>query len=382
MLSSPRYRESYPLRIIIFTGKGGSGVSTLAAATAAAAAQRGHRTLAFGLAGGLAPIAGLSPAAGLTVLDARPGESDPFRRWLRDLLDWRNIDPALADDLAALPGLSLVSGLLELEARIEGGEWDVIVVDGPPLGACVDLLAALDGAARWLDQLFPPRQPTVFEPFLRALTAYASNGEDVYENGRDLLSRLARLRDLLTDAEASSVRLVLPADRSAVAEAQQALSALALFAYPVDAAIVGRLLPANVTDPFFAAALARQEEARRFLAESLAPLPLLSVHLVPEPGAGPPALSRLAAQTYAEHDPSAVLYRGPVHAYSQQGGQHVLSLAVPFARREDLSLEQDGDGLVVRLGGRRRVIPLPPEAESRAARSSSFDGQTLKVVFG
>ncbi|HEU4758911.1 MAG TPA: ArsA-related P-loop ATPase, partial [Dehalococcoidia bacterium] len=271
---------------------------------------------------------------------------------------------------------------LELEGRIEGGAWDVVVVDGPVLAACIDLMAALDAAAHWLDRLFAPRQPTVFEPFLRALTAYASNGEDVYESGRDLLQRLARLRDLLTDAEVSSLRLVLPADPSAAAEAQQALAALALFAYPVDAAVVSRLLPAEVTDPFFAGAHSRQDEARRFLAESLAPLPLLSAQLVPAPGAGLEALRGLAAAVYGERDPAAVLYRGPAHVFAQQDGRQVLSLAVPFARREDLSLEDTDDGLVVRLGGRRRVIPLPRQAEPLAARSSSFDGQTLKVVFG
>jgi len=91
------------------------------------------------------------------------------------------------------------------------------------------------------------------------------------------------------------------------------------------------------------------------------------------------ALHALAASIYGDRDAAGALYRGPAHAFSQQDGHHVLSLALPFARREELTLEQEDGGLVVRLGERRRFIPLP--SRSLETRSSSFDGQTLTVVF-
>ncbi|MBI2913065.1 MAG: ArsA family ATPase, partial [Chloroflexi bacterium] len=299
--------------------------------------------------------------------------------WLRELLDWRSMDVALADDMAALPGLNDIGRLLEVEAWAAAGDFDAIVVDGPPLGHCLDLLSALDAAARWLDRLFPVRQPTVFEPFLRALTGVAPSADDVYEHGRDLLLRLARLRDLLTDPEVASIRIVLAADRSALAEVQGALAVLSLFAYPADAAIVNRLLPPEVSDPFFEAARAEQQEVLSYIQASVAPMPVLASPLLSTP---PDALAGLAAALYGQQAPAAVLYRGPVHAFSQRDGRHLLSLALPFARREELSLEQVGDNLIVQLAGRRRTIPLPQEVRYLDALSSSFDGQSLHVSFG
>ncbi len=379
------------MRIIIFTGQGGSGVSTIAAATAVAAARGGRRTLAFGLRPGLGAALDLSltgePKAVADNLLAAEGRRrfeapDRFRDWLRDLLDWRSMDVALADDVAALPGLGDLGRLLEIEAHVARDDLDLIVVDCPPTSHCLDLLAGLDAAARWLDRLFPVRQPTVFEPFLRALTGAAPSGDDIYEHGRDLLLRLARLRDLLSDPGTGSVRVVLTADRSALAGAQQAVATLSLFAYPTDAAAVNLLLPPQVTDPFFAAARTEQREALRYIQDSVAPMPVLSCDLLPQAPRGAEALAGLASALYGRQDPAALLYQGPAHAFSQRDGHHLLSLALPFARREEISLEQVDDRLIVQLAGRRRTIPLPQEVSYLQALSSSFDGQTLNVTFG
>ena len=379
------------MRIIVFTGMGGSGVSTFAAATAVHAAGGGRKTLAFGLRPGLGaaldlPLSGepqvvadnLRAAEGPLRFDA----PDRFRDWLRELLDWRSMDVALADDMAALPGLNDIGRLLEVEAWAGAGDFDLIVVDGPPLGHCLDLLAALDAAARWLDRLFPVRQPTMFEPFLRALTGVGPSADDVYERGRDILLRLARFRELLTDPGVASIRVVLAADRSALAEVQGGLAALSLFAYPTDAAIINRLLPAEIVDPFFEAARACQHEGLSYIQGSLAPMPVLASPLLSRAPRGAEALASLAAGLYGQQDPTAVLHRGPVHAFSQRDGHHLLSLALPFARREELSLEQVGDNLIVQLAGRRHTIPLPQEVRHLDALSSSLDGQTLNVSFG
>jgi arsenite-transporting ATPase len=169
------FRESgFPagliMRIIIFSGKGGSGVSTLAAATAVASAQAGRRTLAFGLGPGLghafaAPLTA-KPERATDNLDAveghRRGASDEFRDWLEQLLEWRGMEAGLADDLSALPGMNHVGRLLDLQSHAASEHYDVIVVDGAPLSQFLDLPAALDASARWLERIFAPRQSNVF----------------------------------------------------------------------------------------------------------------------------------------------------------------------------------------------------------------------------
>jgi len=378
-----------PSRIIIFTGKGGSGASTLAAATAAAIAAAGRQTLAFGLGPGLSACFGVpalaEPAAVAPRLEAVEGHAgrnaaDEFRDWLEGLLYWRGMDPALAEDLGALPGLNHVGRLLELEKHTQADRSEVVVVDGTTLGQFLDLPVALDAAARWLERLFSPRQQNVLEPFLRVFAGdYASSGDSVFDRGRDLLGRLARLRDVLRDPATSSVRLVLTPDRAAAAEGQQAIAALSLFSFPVDALVVNHVLPPEVTDPFFAAA--RQEQAEVLAEiEALAPRPVLRCGLRPSAPRGAQALTALASEVYGDLDPAGVLHTGRAHSLVREDGRYVLNVVVPFAQREALSLEQVDEGIAVHLNGRRCVMPLPDDGYRYEAASWSFDGEVLRVV--
>ena len=378
------------MRVIIFTGKGGAGVSTLAAATAAAIAESGRKTLAFGLGPGLAsafghPLRGRPAplAADLWALEAAPGRHDepgPFRAWLRDLFAWRDMDETLADDVAALPGLVDLAYLLSLEEHLGSGDFEAAVVDGPALRHTLDLVAALDAAARSLDSVFPPRQPTVLDPFLRALSGYSTDGEDIYESGRDLLLRLSRLRQTLTDPESASVRLVFTAEKRCLEEVQRAVTALSLFAYPLDAAFSNRLLPEDA-GPWSSARRDDQQAALAYGSDSLAPLPVLPVPLRSRDIEGLGDLAALAGLAYPEIDPAAVLHRGPVQAFARKDGRYVLSLALPFAERDDLTIERMEDALIVHVGERSRTIDLPDEVRGLDDVTSAFDGDTLRVTF-
>lgn len=378
------------VRVIIFTGKGGAGVSTLAAATAAAIADGGRKTLAFGLGPGLAsafahPLRGRPAplAADLWALEAAPGRHDapgPVLTWLRDLFAWRDMNETLADDIAALPGLVDLAYLLTLEEHLGSEDFQAVVVDCPAVRHTLDLLAALDAAARSLDGIFPPREPTVLDPFLRALSGYSSNGEDVYESGRDLLLRLSRLRQALTDPESASVRLVFAPEKGAVAEVQRAVTALSLFAYPLDAAFCNQLLP-EAAGPWFGARRDDEQAALAYVSDSLVPVPVLPVPLQSRDVEGLRDLAALAGLAYPEVEPAAVLYRGPSHAFSRRDGRYVLSLALPFVERDDLTVERVDDALVVHVGERSRTIDLPDDVRGLDDVSSAFDGETLRITF-
>ncbi len=379
------------MRIIVFSGKGGSGVSTISAATAAASALSGRGTLLFGLGAGLGHIldtsVGSRPVAVAANLHAAEGghaagSPDEFRDWLRQLVDWRGLDVELADDLAGLPGMNHVGRLLELEDHVRSGSYDAVIVDAGPLAQFLDLPAALDAAARWLDRLFAPRQANVFEPFLRVFAGdYATAGEDVLDRGRELLGRLAALRDRLADPDVTSVRLVLAADLAAVAAGQEAVAALALFGYTADALILNLLLPDTITDPLFAAMLSEHQAARARIAEAVAPLPVLRLGLQPSSPRGLDSLARLASQLYEQRDPLGELHRGPAHTFGGGDGQYRLSLALPLARRDDLTVEQTDTGVAIHLNGRRRILPLPAEARHYENASWSFEDGVLTITF-
>ncbi len=228
--------------------------------------------------------------------------------------------------------------------------------------------------------MFPPRQTTVLDPFLRALGGYPTGGDDVYQAGRDLLLRLARLRRALTDPHSASVRLVLAPDGRSLAEAQGAVAVLSLFAYAVDAAFCNGLLPEDA-GPRFGDRRRDQQTALSDMGGSLASLPVLSVPLQPQDVFGLPDLAALARVAYQKADPADILCQGPAQALSSRDGGYVLTLGLPFVRREDLTIERLEDTLIVHLGERSRTFDLPLEVRDLDGISSAFDGDTLRVTF-
>jgi arsenite-transporting ATPase len=379
------------MRIIVFTGRGGSGVSTIAAATATSLANEGRPTLAFGLGSGLGHALGTSlthepseVANALYALETGHGQAEPdeFRDFLEDLLDWRGIDVELAEDLAALPGSSEIGHMLNLATHVQGGEYEAVVVDGLPLELFLDLLPSLDAAASWLDRLFAPRQSNVFEPFVRMFAAdYAEAGEDLLESGRELLGRLAELRDSLTDPEVCSVRVLVRPDGTAASDAREALTVLSLFSYASDALVVNQLLPDEVKDAFFDEMRSEQKNALIEVALAAADMPVIQATLTAKTPHGVEDLVRLSETLYEDRMPGDILYRLPRHSFSDENSGHVMTLALPFADKKDLAVEQMDDGVAVHLNGRRCVLPLPSEIRSREATSWSFEPPTLKVVF-
>ena len=375
------------MRIILFSGRGGSGVSTLSAATAVAASISGKPTLAFSLGSGLGHALGIDAAAAVTkagdnleVVQGAAADADEFRDWLADLLDFRSMDRELADDFAALPGLNHIGRLLELEELIASERYGVIVLDAAPLEMFLDLPGALESAARWLKRVFSSRPQSVFEPLVRAFAAdFANTGEGVFETGRELLTRLARLRDLMIDQETTSVRLVVTAESGAPEALREASGVLGLFGYLNDAVVMTRLLPDAVQDEFFAAAREREADVLAGVRESTA-APVLTCDLRPEPPQGAEALLDLARDVYGDRDPTGFLSGGEPHAFSRDGGNFVLEVVVPFASREELKLEQADDGIVIQLNGRHRLFVLPDEVGMRQASNWTHDGRVLRVT--
>lgn len=379
------------MRIIIITGSGGSGVSTLAAATSVGLGLKGLRTLAYSLNPGLgdafgATLTGRADAVAQNVhaveTRRRKESNGELKDWLEDLLDWRGMDEVIADDVASLPGINHIGHLLELESYVSSGSYDAVVVDAAPAEQFLELPPALDAAARWLERLFAPREQTLFEPFLRAFAGeYASTGEDVMDRGRALLERLARLRGLMTDPDVCSVRIVATAAEHTAERLRESITAFSLFSYPMDAIVLSRLLPAEDVGAFFEDLRAAQDETVRALGESVGGLPVLRQALRKTPPAGAETLAELAAEVYGAHPPEGVLHRAEQRAIVRENGHFEMRLTLPHAAKDDLSLEQLEDSVVVYVHGHRCVLSLPVEVRSWQAASWSFEAPTLKVTF-
>ncbi|MCH8814080.1 MAG: hypothetical protein IH957_03135 [Chloroflexi bacterium] len=378
------------MRIIIFTGGGGSGVSTVAAATAAQLAHDGVRTLAFGLYPGLAYAFQVSLGGGpqdvsdnLQVMESRRRRDDPdeLRDWLEDILDWRGMDSVSGEDVASLPGLSHVGRLLELEGQVASGDYEAVVLDAAPVVQFLELPPALDAVSRWEERLFAPREQTIFEPFLRAFAGdYASTADDVMERGQALLQRLADLRGLLTDPQVCSVRLVTAPAHHAPDRLREAITALHLFSYAIDAVVLNRLLPEDGAGDFFGEISSAEAQTVASISEVANGVPVLQGGLRASPPHGLDALRDLAAELYSTMSPGDVLHETAPRVVVHENGKFEMELTLPYAKKEDLSLEQSEEGVVIHLGEHRCVVTLPEDVRGWQAASWTFEASNLKVT--
>ncbi len=361
------------MRVLLFTGKGGVGKTTTAAATAALAASRGRKTLVLSTD----PAHSLADALGVPV-GSVPTEVDTgfyavqvdtqvaFERTWRDVQDYlrgvlerAGVDALQAEELTVLPGAEEVLALLELRRQVASGRFDLVVVDCAPTGETLRLLA-LPEALRWyVEKVFPAQRRALraVRPLLSRVSGPAVPHDSVFEAVARLHTQLSEVRELLT-APTTSVRLVLTPEAVVVAEARRTLTSLALYGYQVDGLVANRVFAAS-GDGWTAGWVAAQQQQLEAVRRDTAPLPLLeSAYAAGEP-VGLQALIDVGEALYGDQDPSRSEPVEDLVGVTQDRDGFLLSLALPLARLEDVDLARSGDELVVTVGGRRRLLALP-----------------------
>jgi arsenite-transporting ATPase len=223
----------------------------------------------------------------------------------------------------------------------------------------------------------------MFEPFLRAFAAdTVAAGEEVLDTGRELLGRLANLRDLFTDPEVTSVRLVTTPSATSTDTISEALSVLGLFSYRVDAIVANRLLPEAVDSVFFDDHKEQQAKALAALGDLGAGPVIIAADLRDAAPRGQKALTSLARGIWGKGDAAAFLSPTEEHSVARYAQSYELKVFLPFANRDDLRLEQTEDGIAVHLNGRRCVLTLPDDVIYSSAKSWAYEGRFLTVVLG
>ena len=384
-------------RVLLFTGKGGVGKTTTAAATAVRCADAGLRTIvlstdpAHSLADAFDVPLGPLPAPvtdGLwgQQLDAQERMEESWHEiqgYLKEVFSWAGVEGLEAEELSVVPGLDEIFALTDIKGFAESGEWDVVVVDCAPTAETIRFLSLPDILARYMERLFPVgrRVNKVLAPVLSKVTSLPVADDGVFASVSAFYDRLDGVRELLMDPERSSVRLVVNPERMVIAEARRTYTYLSLFGYRVDAVVANRLLPAEVSDPWFDRWKALHLEHLKTIEDSFAPLPVLKVDLAAEELVGVDALRAFGARVYGERDAASILHAGQPLKVTRRGGRTTLTLDLPFADRDDLELGRRGDELLVRVGPYRRAITLPDSLRHRPVVDASLKQGRLKVIF-
>jgi arsenite-transporting ATPase len=384
-------------RILLFTGKGGVGKTTTAAATAVRCADAGLRTIvlstdpAHSLAdafdqplGPLAsPITELLWGQQLDAQDRMEESWHDIQGWLREVFAWAGVDGLEAEELSVVPGLDEVFALADIKQCAESGDWDVVVVDCAPTAETIRFLSLPDVLSRYMERLFPVgrRVNKLVSPVLSRVTSLPVAGDDVFAATSRFYERLDGVRELLMDPERTSVRLVVNPERMVIAEARRTYTYLSLFGYRVDAVVANRLLPDAIADPWFERWKELHVEHLRSIEDGFAPLPVLKVELAPMELVGIDALRGFGDRVYGDLDAASRLHEGQPLRITRRSGRTTLSLELPFADRDDLELGRRWDELLVRVGPYRRAITLPDSLRTRAVVDASLKRGRLRVTF-
>jgi arsenite/tail-anchored protein-transporting ATPase len=384
------------MRVLLFTGKGGVGKTTAAAGTAALAARTGLKTLvlstdaAHSLGDALGVAAGPEPVeidGGLYVqqLDAQRRFERSWhevRDYLLTVMDAVGIDAVAAEELMVLPGAAEVLALLEVRDQVRSGSWDLVVVDCAPTAETLRLLALPEALGWYLQRVFPMERRVArsLRPVLGRVAGLPLPRDGVYDAITRLHDELGEVRAVLTDP-GTSVRLVLTPEAVVVAEARRTLTSLSLFGYSVDCVVANRVFPADGADAWRSGWVAAQSAQLADIDASFGPLPVYrSSYQAAEP-VGFDQLADFAEQMYGAGDPF-----GPAPVVDQlsverSGDEFVLTLALPFADREDMELARTGDDLVVTVGSYRRVLALPSALRRCTVAGAALRDGRLRIRF-
>ena len=385
------------MRIILFTGKGGVGKTTVAAATAVSTAAAGLRTLilstdpahsladAFDVALGDQPTPVAENLWG-GELDTRARFEEAWtdvRDYVVDVLDWAGAGALEAEELSVVPGLDEVFALAELRERAESGAYDVIVVDCAPTAETLRLLSLPDVLAWYMDRVFDSqrRLTKIARPVMSRMSNMPVARDSVFAAVRRFYDRLDGVRELLTDGSVTTARLVVNPERLVVAEARRTFTYLSLFGYHVDAVIANRMLPAGLTDPWFDSWKGIQAAHLETIESAFAPVPILSSELASEELVGVERLAPLAGQLYGALDPAAVLCDLEPMRVVEIDGALMLSLHLPFTAKSDIELGRHRDELFLAVGPHRRAVVLPDALARREVVGARLDGDRLEVEF-
>ncbi len=386
------------MRVLLYTGKGGVGKTSVSAATALYCAELGYRTLvmstdpAHSLADSFGQHIGSEPtqlAENLWGL-----EIDPFREieenwaivkdYLSTLFASQGVDDIVAEELSILPGMDELFSLLKIRQFYERDAYDVIVVDCAPTGATLRLLHFPEMIGWYMRRLFHVERKVVgtIRRFTDEIFSIPLPGEEVYDTVERLYKRVGDMKAVLADPEVTSIRLVLNPEKMVIEETRRAYTYLNLFGFVCDAVIANKVLPDEVTDKYFAEWKASQQRYLEEVEASFGALPIFKVRLYEREVVGFDALRQMAKDLYGDHDPTERFAEIKPMRVVKRGKDYWLELQLPFTERGEIHLFRKGDELIIRVGTIKRHLVLPHILAKQEPKGAKLEDGILQIRFG
>jgi arsenite/tail-anchored protein-transporting ATPase len=391
------------MRLILMTGKGGVGKTSVAAATGLRCAELGYKTLvlstdpAHSLADSFDLEMGHEPTevrpnlwgAELDALMELEGNWGAVKRYITQVLQARGLDGVQAEELAILPGMDEIFGLVRMKRHYDEGTYDVLIIDSAPTGTALRLLSLPEVGGWYMRKFYKPLQAVsvmlrpLVEPIFRPIVGFSLPDKEVMDAPYEFYEQIEALQKVLMDNTTTSVRLVANPEKMVIKESLRAHAYLSLYNVSTDLVIANRIIPEEVTDPFFKRWKESQEKYRQELHDNFAPLPVKEVPLFSEEMCGMEALDRLKEVLYPNNeDPSQVYYKETtMRIVSAGNNEYSLELYLPGIPKDKVQLNKTGDELNIRIGNHRRNLVLPQALAALQPSGAKMEEDFLKIKF-
>ena len=386
------------MRIILYTGKGGVGKTTISAATAVRCAELGHNTIvmstdpAHSLADSLDCTIGDKPkklAENLTAEEINVNEElrinwGKIQKFVTKFLKSRGFEDLMAEEFAVLPGMEELFSLLKLKGYAENESYDVAIIDCAPTASTVRMLSMPDVIRWYMDRFFDIERRIVrtVRPIAERIANFPLPTDEVYDSVEELFHKVEGMKDVLTNPKNASIRLVFNPEKMVIKESQRAYSYLNLFGFTVDAVIANRIYPEEVGSQYFDRWRATQKKYLGEASTIFDPLPLFQGKLFDREMVGRKLLHSLADDIFGDTDPAEVFHEEPPIKTRQVGSNYVMSIHLPGTKKKDLNVWTVADELIIEVGSYRRNVMLPRSLAQREVKEAKFKGDDLNIVFG
>ena len=391
------------MRIILYTGKGGVGKTTIAAATGIKLAELGYKTIVISLdvAHSLRDafdnheklvrqhkekqirISDNLSIQEINVQEAIVEYWDDVYGYIRSLLNRSGLDSLVAEEIAVFPGMEEICALLYINQYVREKSYDVIILDCAPTGESLRFVSIPTTLEWYMSHIFKLERnlAKLAGPVIERVSSVPIPRDNYFQNIQDLFDKLEGIDTVLTDPKITTVRLVTNPEKIVIKETQRAFMYFCLYGLCIDAVIINRIFPDGVDASYFEAWKQTQQHYIEEAMDYFSDVPVWKVNLFSEEIVGEQGLHRLADTLYSEINPADQFSKERPYQFQKTADTYQLSMRLPFLSKDEIELTKHGDELIVTVGGFKQHITLPRTLSNKKTTGAKLTGDQLVIKF-
>ncbi len=384
------------MRIILYTGKGGVGKTSISAATAVKLAREGKKVIimstdqahslgdSFGISlnGISQTIAPNLDALEIDVVDENEKAWGNFRGFIKELLTSRAEGGIEAEELLVFPGLEELFALFKILEIYENNQYDVLIVDCAPTGETLALLKFPELFGDVISKALPMKRKAakIARPLVKTLAKIPMPEDNVFDDFERLMDKLERLQALMLNKDMVSLRIVTTPEKVVISETKRNFTCLHLYNYNVDAIIVNKVYPEEALEGYFNKWVKLQNEGLNEIKESFREIPVFELQLQKQELKTIPILEK-AGSLYGDYNPIDVLAREEIYTINKENDTYKMIISLPFAVKSEMDLVQQNGEIQISLKNEKRCLTLPEYLKDKEIASAKMEQGTLIISF-